>query len=87
MILDELYLGNICPAEDAIANDPEYQRLNDAILAELRKLQEALSEDQMELVNQFHAKVLDLLCYETAAKFKYGFALGIKTIQDVNILI
>ena len=83
MILDELFLGNIFPAENAVAGDPEFQRLNKQVLAALKDLDENLSPDQLALVDKFHGYINDLRCYENAANFKYGFALGVLLMQEI----
>lgn len=83
MILDDLYLGNISAAEDAVDSDPEFQRLNRQVLAALKDLEETLNADQMALVDKFHGRMNDLRCCETAAEFKYGFTLGVLLMQEI----
>ena len=83
MILDDLYIGNISPAENAVAGNPEFLKLNRQVLAALKNLEENLNADQMALVNQFHSRINDLRCCETAANFKYGFTLGGLLMQEI----
>ena len=82
MIVDDLYYGNLCPMEQAGPDDPEYIELNKKVLEALNGLEAALSEEQMALVNQLHAKISDLNCYEAEAKFRYGFILGLRLMQE-----
>ena len=84
MILSSLYLGNICPAEDSVSEDPEFRTLNQKIVAALKPLESKLNEEQTELFRQFYQRITDLNCYETEAKFKYGFALGMQMMQEIQ---
>ena len=84
MVIDDLYYGNLQPAEDAGSHDPEYIKRNDRVLTALKDLEAALSEEQMVLLNQFHSRLNDLNCYETEAKFRYGLVLGIRLMQEVS---
>ena len=54
VILDELYYGNIYPSEQIIIHDKAYQRLRKRTEILLTKLEETLTPEQVELVNQFH---------------------------------
>lgn len=83
MILDEFYLGNIHPAEDAISDDPKYQQLNNDIMIALDALTKSLSSDHIKLLDQFHSKVLALQCYESSANFKFGFTLGFQMASEI----
>ena len=82
MIIENLYYGNLCPMEDAGPDDPAYRDLNRGVLKALEELEAALTKEQMALVNQLHARISDLNCYETEAKFRYGFILGLRLMQE-----
>ena len=84
MILKSLYAGNICPMEDSISNDEDYRRLNKQIISIFDKLESILTDEQMVLVDELHSALCDLNCCETLAKFKFGFAMGILIMQEVN---
>ena len=84
MLLDDLYLGNLCPAEDAMKGNEEYHRLNKQVIEIMKQMSQEFTDDQMKLVNRFHDKVLEIQCVETAAKFKYGFALGVLLLSDIQ---
>lgn len=62
MILESLYCGNICPADQAIPLDKEYQKLRQKILKGLEELESKLTPEQMKLVNQFHSDVISSGC-------------------------
>ena len=46
MILESLYCGNICPADQAIPLDKEYQKLRQKILKGLEELESKLTPEQ-----------------------------------------
>ena len=53
MVLDDLYCGNIYPAEQVVPHEKEYRKLHRHTGELLTELEEKLSKEQMELVNQF----------------------------------
>ena len=77
MVLDDLYCGNIYPAEQVVPHEKEYRKLHRHTGELLTGLEEKLSKEQMELVNQFHTHVIDVHCMELEAHFQYGFSLGL----------
>ena len=77
MVLDDLYCGNIYPAEQVVPHEKEYRKLHRHTGELLTELEEKLSKEQMELVNQFHTHVIDVHCMELEAHFQYGFSLGV----------
>lgn len=46
-----------------------------------------LSKEQMNLVNQFHSHVINVLCMEVEAQFQYGFSLGLMLMKEVYELL
>ena len=67
MVLDDLYCGNIYPAEQVVPHKKEYRELHRHTGELLTELEEKLSKEQMELVNQFHTHVVDVHCMELEA--------------------
>lgn len=67
MVLDDLYCGNIYPAEQVVPHEKEYRKLHRHTGELLTELEEKLSKEQMELVNQFHTHVIDVHCMELEA--------------------
>lgn len=53
----------------------------------LNKLEEKLSKEQMDLVNQFHSHVINVHCMEVEAQFQYGFSLGLMLMKEVYELL
>ena len=41
----------------------------------------------MDLVNQFHSHVINVLCMEVEAQFQYGFSLGLMLMKEVYELL
>lgn len=76
MVLDDLYCGNIYPAEQVVPHKKEYRKLHGCRRL-LTELEEKLSKEQMELVNQFHTHVIDVHCMELEAHtFSTDFLWG-----------
>lgn len=87
MVLDDLYCGNIYPAEQVVPHEKEYRKLHRHTGELLTELEEKLSKEQMELVNQFHTHVIDVHCMELGAHFQYGFSLGLMLMKEVYALL
>ena len=87
MVLDDLYCGNIYPAEQVVPHEKEYRKLHRHTGELLTELEEKLSKEQMELVNQFHTHVIDVHCMELEAHFQYGFSLGLMLMKEVYALL
>ena len=81
MVLDDLYCGNIYPAEQVVPHEKEYRKLHRHTGELLTELEEKLSKEQMELVNQFHTHVIDVHCMELEAHFQHGFSLGMMLMK------
>lgn len=84
MVLDELYYGNIYPSEQILIHDKEYQKLHRHTGVLLTQLEEKLSKEQMELVNQFHSHVIDVNSLESKANFQYGLSLGLMMMKEAQ---
>lgn len=84
MVLDELYYGNIYPSEQILIHDKEYQKLHKHTGVLLTQLEEKLSKEHMELVNQFHSHVIDVHCLEVKAQFQYGLSLGLMMMKEAQ---
>lgn len=87
MVLDDLYCGNIYPAEQVVPHEKEYRKLHRHTGELLTELEEKLSKEQMKLVNQFHTHIIDVHCMELEAQFQYGFSLGMMLMKEVYELL
>lgn len=83
MVLDDLYCGRIYPAEQVVPPDKEHRRIYRNIGEQLTELQEKLSKEQMDLVNQFHDQVIKVHGMDLKANFQYGFSLGLMLMKEV----
>ena len=86
MILRELYLGNIFPAEQAIEDSKEFREANQKVLATLDKMEKEFSKDQMKMIDELHTYINESHCCETENVFQMGFALGMKMAQEANTI-
>ena len=83
MVLDDLYCGNIYPAEQVVPHEKEYRKLHRHTGELLTELEEKLSKEQMELVNQFHTQPGGELLGPLAI-VQFG---GLVTATILNLLI
>ncbi len=90
-ILEELYEGNIYPAELIVPKDPEYRQLNKRISDMLATWKEKLSEadyNQLEALLNLNAESFSM---EASESFMYGFKLGslimIEVLNGKNELV
>ena len=84
MIMNAMYYGNMCPAEEAVTQEPEYRELGQKISIILKELEANLSPEQMSQVNDLHNYINELYCFDCEEKFKYGLVMGLKLMQEVN---
>ena len=84
MMMSDIYYGNISPVEAAVPSDPEYRALAQKISKLLKELETILSPEQMAQVNELHNYINELYCFDCEEKFKYGLAMGLKFMQEVN---
>ena len=61
MVLDDLYCGNIYPAEQVVPHEKEYRKLHRHTGELLTELEEKLSKEQMKLVNHFFCDQIALV--------------------------
>lgn len=87
MVLDELYYGNIYSSEQILVHDREYHKLRKHTGMLLTQLEEKLTPEQMELVNQFHSHLIDVNSLEAKASFQYGFSLGLMLMKEAQELL
>lgn len=69
MVLDDLYSGNIYPAEQVVPHEKEYRKLHRHTGELLNEMEEKLSKEQMDLVNRFHTHVINVHCMEVNVNF------------------
>ena len=82
-ILERLYMGNLCPFEEAIPNNTDYRLLSNQIGEEREHFEGILSAEEKERFkawNEMMFRYEDITVYE---KFKHGFSLGIMLAFEI----
>lgn len=82
-ILQELYNGDLCPAEKIVSRAPAYKATTDKITQAMGMWRQRLSEDeykQLEDLLHLRGQTGEL---EAAASFEYGFKLGAALMIEV----
>ena len=82
-ILDELYNGNVHPAEYRFPKEGTYGKaLKNAAEAEA-KLTRSLNDDQKALLDQFRQCQMEADLIDNFHAFRSGFRLGAQIMMDV----
>lgn len=82
-ILEELYNGSICPAENRRCDSPEYERLCRESLKETDAFAGGLKEEQREAFDAMMENYLELCYMEKTQAFCDGFRLGARMMCAV----
>ncbi|NBJ14071.1 MAG: hypothetical protein FNP40_00540 [Dehalobacter sp. 4CP] len=82
-ILEELFDGNIYPAELIISKNPEYYPLNEKISCTLETWKHKLSQDNFEELENLLDLRLQSGSMHAEASFIYGFKLGAMIMIEV----
>jgi hypothetical protein len=82
-ILEELYGGDIYPAELIVPKDPEYHEINKKISSELEAWSEKLSKDGFKQLETFIDLISSSNSIITSSTFLYGFKLGAVIMIEV----
>lgn len=75
-ILEELYGGEICPAEQIVPKDPEYRKTNRKLSDAMDAWEKKLSKDDFEQLKTLLDLCFSVGSMEAASSFVYGFRLG-----------
>lgn len=82
-ILENLYDGNIYPAELIISKNPEYQPLSQKVSDVMDIWRKKLSEDDYNQLESLLDLRSELGSMEASASFMYGFKLGALIMMEV----
>lgn len=82
-ILEDLYDGNIYPAELIISKNPEYQTLSRKVSDVMDVWRKKLSEDDYNQLESLLDLRSELGSMEASASFMYGFKLGALIMMEV----
>ncbi len=75
-VIKELWHGNICPQENGVCNTPEIQELHHRLSEIGAELENALTEDQLQLLYKYKIVRDDYQIASEAEAFAYGYKLG-----------
>lgn len=82
-ILEDLYDGNIYPAELIISKNPEYQPLSQKVSDVMDMWRKKLSEDDYNQLESLLDLRSELGSMEASASFMYGFKLGALIMMEM----
>ena len=84
-ILDQLWYGNIRPAEKTIKHSSEYTRLFDKISKRETELTDKLSSEQFEMFDKYMSDYNCLRAIVEGERFIFGFRTGAKIMLDIFV--
>ena len=82
-ILEELYIGDLQPAENRNWDDPEYEVKCEASLEEVHAFCERLDEESREAFDTMMENYLELCHMEKTQAFSDGFRIGARMMWEV----
>lgn len=84
-ILERLYMGNLCPVEEAVPHDTEYRTLSDKIGEEREYFEGILSAEDRERFEKWNTMVFRYEDITEYANFSLGFRLGAMLTSEIFI--
>lgn len=84
-IIEELYYGNITPAERSFLRTGEYAHILQLVARNEEKLTETLSEAQKETFEKFKDGTSELSSMTEVTAFTIGFKLGLRLTAEAFI--
>lgn len=82
MLLQQLYDGEIYPAEDIVPKDPKYKQLCHDVRCITDKFEEKLTQAEKETFEQITTMEQQLTILYAFENFSYGFQLGVRLMAD-----
>lgn len=82
-ILEQLYTGDLCPADNSVVENPDYQRLCRANLEEMDRFANLLTEERREAFDTVMDHYLEVSFMEKTQAFTDGFRLGAQVMCEV----
>ncbi len=82
-ILQQLYTGDLCPAENRHYDDPDYQSMCDASLREIEAFTAELSQEAKEKFDRLMENYLELTFAEKTQAFCDGFRIGGRVMYQI----
>ena len=84
-IIEELYYGNITPAERSFCKTGEYAHILQLVTRNEEKLTETLSEAQKETFEKFKDSTSEISSMTEVTVFTLGFKLGLRLTAEAFI--
>ena len=81
-ILEELYMGNLCPAETQEVENPEYEEQNEQLLEAADAFIEKLDPELQETYEELNTLQLEVTQMEKTQCFVDGFRMGMKIVLE-----
>ena len=82
-ILEQLYKGDLCPADNCQVENPDYHRLCSANLEETDRFANSLAEERREAFDVLMDHYLEVSFMEKTQAFTDGFRLGAQVMCEV----
>ena len=84
-VLERLYMGNLCPVEEAVPHDTEYRALSNKIGEEREYFEGILSAEDRERFEKWNTMVFRYEDITEYANFAQGFRLGAMLTSEIFI--
>ena len=84
-IIEELYYGNITPAERNFCRTGEYAHILQLVTRNEEKLMQTLTEAQKETFEKFKDSTSDISSMTEVTAFTLGFKLGLRLTAEAFI--
>lgn len=84
-IIEELYYGNIIPAERSFRRTGEYAHILQLVTQNEEKLTETLTEAQKETFEKFKDSTSEISSMTEVTAFTLGFKLGLRLTAEAFI--
>ena len=84
MILESIFCGSFCPAEQVYPEDPEYREELKNIESLLQQLSRKLSPEDYQIVETILSHYSTAESIECEAYFKFGFSAGLTLQQEAQ---
>ncbi len=82
-ILEQLYNGDLCPADSRIYDNPQYPGMCEVVLEETEEFAGALKAERREAFDAMMDHYLELCYVEKTQAFCDGFRIGARMMCEV----
>ena len=83
MILESIFSGSFCPAEQVCPDDPEYREALQNMESLLHQLSQKLPPEDYETVESVLSHYSIAAAIECESHFKFGFSAGLTLQKEV----